>query len=50
VTYNITSDPKVVPNPTVNILQAPTALFGLVWISSVKNNVAIFGSTEDDFI
>jgi len=49
VTYNIASDPKVAPNPTVNILQASPALAGLVWMSSIRNKVAIFGSSEGDF-
>jgi len=38
------------PNPTVNILQAPASLFGLVWMSSCKQGVPLLGSSETEFL
>lgn len=49
VTYNIVSNKSFLPNATVNILQSPLSLVGLVWISSVRNKLPVFGSTDGDF-
>lgn len=50
VLKNLLANSAMAPNPTVNILQAPASLFGLVWMSSCRQSVPLFGSIDKDFL
>jgi len=48
VSKNVLLNAEFIPNPTINVLQAPAALFGLVWASSLRNSVPLFGTLDKE--